>query len=293
MLGIIGRNWRGEMGFWTSLLLFSVALPAFLFWFIPYTQAILELEATPNIRIVVAVTMVTLFGAIGFWQLGGTWRASSKARAPGHWLVLRWFARLVALAAAAVSLIFVGIMPRGMAHLRAIATDTDKIGKMGYTLSVDGDNLIATGAVTWGLHDAFIKVVADNPNLKTVVLNGPGGHVAVGLRLAALIKERQLDTMTTQMCASTCTMMFGAGKRRLLRNGAKLGFHAETPTFTADNGGPNPVLRMTEERTKAFWRDAGVPDDFVAHIFATPGESLWTPTNSELLKAKIITEVVK
>ena len=32
MLRLIGRHWRGDTMFWLSLLVYSIALPVFLFW---------------------------------------------------------------------------------------------------------------------------------------------------------------------------------------------------------------------------------------------------------------------
>ena len=40
-------------------------------------------------------------------------------------------------------------------------------------------------------------------------------------------------------------------------------------------------------------RQVDVPEDFIAHVFATPADTVWFPTTDELRSANIVTEVVE
>ncbi len=295
MFGFIGRHWRGDAGFWLSLLVFSVALTAVLNWAIVYAQVVYSLEAAPHSRIILNVVLNLLLAAFAVWQLVGTWRASSFGKAPGRWLVTRWVARLAALAAAAIAVLFLSFVPRGLSQLQALASGTDDISKDGYTLTVDDDQMTIGGRVTWGLYDEVAKALDGNSNIQTVVLNSTGGIVPAGLRIAGLIKARKLDTLTTGNCMSACTVAFVAGERRLLRKGAKLGFHSEAEVFKdgGEGNAPDLLTRLSKEHTTAYWRAAGVPEDFISRIFATPPAEMWFPTNDELREANIVTDVVK
>ena len=139
--------------------------------------------------------------------------------------------------------------------------------------------------MTWGLHDAVAKTLTDTPGIQTVVLNSTGGIVPAGYRIAAMIKARKLDTLTTSNCASACTLAFAAGERRLLTKGARLGFHSETPVFNTEEGSsPDMLTKLSKEHTSAYWRSAGVAEASLREIFATPPEELWFPSTTSCAK---------
>jgi hypothetical protein len=286
MLKFIGRHWRGEAGFWTSVLVFSLLVPwgltlVGISWLSSYT-----IDQTPYHAMLAAVLTFALIGAVGLWQFVGTWRASSKQKALGRWRITRWTGRLLAIAAFALALFALSTLPAGLSRYYAEATDTDPIGLQGYDVSIDGDQIIVTGYMSWGMFDAFSKALRDNSQIETVVLNSPGGHYAVGRRIGYLITERGLDTLTTEMCGSACTYAFLSGNRRFLQKGAKLGYHAPSGNT------PTVLAQITEHATK-YLNQANVPEDFIGHVFATPSDSVWYPTINELRQANIVTDVVK
>jgi hypothetical protein len=61
-----------------------------------------------------------------------------------------------------------------------------------------------------------------------VVLEGPGGSVDEGLRIAELIRARSFSTavLSGASCASMCAVVWLTGSKRLMANGARIGFHA-------------------------------------------------------------------
>ena len=40
-------------------------------------------------------------------------------------------------------------------------------------------------------------------------------------------------------------------------------------------------------------RTANVPDEFIQHMLATPGDKVWFPTVDELRQANIVTDVIE
>ena len=153
-------------------------------------------------------------------------------------------------------------------------------------VTVDGDRLIVDGSFAWGLLDKVSSALNADGQIRTIVLDSPGGHVGVGTRMAAIIKSRGLDTLTTKLCASACTMAFAAGQQRLLRKGAKLGFHA------VSGESPNAIA-LAQTRAIDYWHSVGATEDFITRIFETPANDVWYPTPDELRRANIVTGIVK
>lgn len=286
MLKFIGRHWRGDANFWLSVVLFTIALPLGIILLGSQRIGIDALQDTPRSRMLQVAVFLCLLTAVGVWQLVGTWRASSKEKAPARWLLTRWLARLAAVATTGVALMFVAMMPKVIADLYAVATDADIIGQQGYSVTVNGDQLVVKGSLAWGLLDTAARALSENGQIKTAVLDGPGGHVGVGTRLGDMIKAHGLDTLTTEFCASACTEAFIAGKRRYLRKGAKLGFHAVS-------GESLNAIEMGKRRAIEHMRAAGLTEDFIAQSFETPADKVWYPTHQELRAANVITGIVE
>lgn len=294
MFGFFSRQWRGGFGVWLGLI-FSLGLPCVVFVAMVYSQAYLELDRGPYARIAGSITGALLATLAALWLLVGNWRAAAKSKSPGRWFVTRWFSRLVALAAAAATCLpWIYLAPVAVTNMQAVLHDEGLDGqKAEYTLAVEGDRLVVTGWVLWSLQDALVKALDDNPNVHTLVLNGPGGNATVGLRLSKLIKSRHLDTMTTRFCGSACTIMFAGGQRRVVKNGAQLSYHAVFSTGNSKSVSWSPMVGLIESRYRDVWRAEGVPDDFVDRAFRTPGDQAWTPTNEELIAANVATEIVE
>lgn len=285
MLKFIGRQWRGEAPFWFSVLVISLLLPGLVVlggvsWLSVYT-----IDATAYSSIVAALIVFTVIAIIAVWQLVGTWRATSKNKAPQRSFVSRWLGRTVALTSFALAAVAFATMPGVVANYYAEATDADWIGQKGHILEIEDDNLTISGYMSWGLYDEFVEALNNNPEIKTVILNSPGGHYAVGLRMGRLIRAHGLDTLTTEMCGSACTYAFLGGERRMLQKGAQLGFHAMA-------GNTQAVLERMQRHATETLKAADVPDAFIERVFETPSEDVWYPTLRELREANVVTDVV-
>jgi hypothetical protein len=285
MLKFFGRQWRGEAPFWVSVLVVSLVLPLALI--VGGTQWLSAdtIESTPQRSIIASAVIFSLIAIVGVWQFVGTWRASSKSKAPGRWWITRWTARAVALAGLALTAFVISTVPPAMARFYSEMNDTDYIGQQGHSLTVEGDQVIITGQLSWGLYDKFVQALRDD-QVQTVVLNSNGGHYGVGRQMAVLINENGLDTLTTETCASACTWAYLGGHSRTLQSGARLGYHA--PSGNTDHGLTIVGAHMTD-----VLRAANVPDDFIQHMLATPADKVWFPTVDELRQANIVTDVIE
>ncbi|MBW8270286.1 hypothetical protein [Caldovatus aquaticus] len=120
-------------------------------------------------------------------------------------------------------------------------------------------------------------------------LVSPGGMRGEAIRMASVVARHRLDTFVRSQCNSACAMVFLAGRRRVIQQGAVLGFHRGTPLgLRPDQTGGVP---LGAELRSAF-RHAGIPRWFLDRVDATPPDMLWVPTPEELLEARYVHRVV-
>lgn len=81
---------------------------------------------------------------------------------------------------------------------------------------------------------------------------------------------------------SACTLAFVAGRQRVLKKGAQLGFHRAI--FAGDD-------KLDDSTERSIYRAAGVPAAFIDRALATSNASIWSPTDAELLAAGVVTRM--
>ena len=165
-------------------------------------------------------------------------------------------------------------------------------GAAAMTMTVAGDQLIATGKVVPDDVARFRALLDANPNLKTVVLwNSPGGAAVANDAITAMIEEHRLDTVVAGYCVSACAMIFLAGTNRAFGDlepmaSTSLGFHASY----ARGGELAPERRLQSLKARVLERTGGKIDPALVerwlHLsderntirFRYPGEGTSTAT---------------
>jgi hypothetical protein len=117
----------------------------------------------------------------------------------------------------------------GFAAMLAMVLHVAPLGAM--TLTVRGEQLIASGRIVPDDIAHFADLVAANPQLRTIVLeNSPGGSSHAADEITRLVESKSLDTVAEGFCISACAMLFLSGANRtigdqrpLLRT--SIGFH--------------------------------------------------------------------
>ncbi len=158
-----------------------------------------------------------------------------------------------------------------------------------YTLTVseDGETLLFSGDITFGLTKRVTDLIAANPNLQSVSLTSAGGHIYEARGVARVILSQKLNTQAVDACNSACTLVFVAGTKRSLAPGASLGFHQYALNFATAL--PHLDLQEEQDKDRAFFRDQGVSPQFLTRMFDTPSAQLWSPTRAEATTAGLIT----
>jgi hypothetical protein len=224
----------------------------------------------------------TLFAV---WQIYLVVKAG--ARSGRRWL----FALTSGAAAASVFLVGLTLWDRAVPALDEMwnlyTGDARLGGDLLVAVSADGNTLYVEG--TYGLRseDAVRRVLAENRNIRDVVLSGPGGRAATGFELFRLFRERKLATHVDGGCASACTIAFLGGVERSLGPKGRLGFHrASFPGM-----GDSDMYESNRGIRRFLIYSARLTPEFADRVFDTPADSIWVPTREELLAGKVITRV--
>jgi len=151
---------------------------------------------------------------------------------------------------------------------------TERLSEMAFT---DADS---------GLGDALEDLLQANPTIKRLELESPGGSVREGLALATLVEAYSLDTAVKTYCDSACTLVFVAGRERILEPDAELGFHrCRSPLWY------HALLYDDENNAKMahYLESKGVSKAFTDKVITVPSDDMWYPSVEQLLAAGVMT----
>ena len=72
-----------------------------------------------------------------------------------------------------------------------------------------------------------LKDYVVNERVDELILKGPGGNLEAGYEIAELVLKYELSIRVPENtdCASACSLIFSAGKKRTMEPGSRLGFH--------------------------------------------------------------------
>jgi hypothetical protein len=132
-----------------------------------------------------------------------------------------------------------------------------------------GSAVEVSGSFSWAVPQNLMATLASAPDVRTVRLDSPGGHLQPALQVAEIIRARGLDTYVPRMCASACTVVFLAGRDRFVAPDARLGFHQASA--------PGVPPSYFDALLRATYQKARVPDGFIDHVLRTPPQSIWFP----------------
>jgi hypothetical protein len=288
----IGRHWHGEfslgVSYWGIVVLGNIAVAAILYGIADLVRSEGGYEPHFIFAYIAAIWLFTC--ALVIWQTVGVWRSANRYRERRHaagkrapWAVLARIAVGLGLLSSLPALLTTGWPQLHEAARMAFLGDP---GIPPYAIRVmrNGTEAEISGGFKYGLTDDFRKVLRDSPGIRVVHLDSVGGRIGEAVRFHDLLQSRGLDTYVSSGCHSACTLAFAAGRRRILLNGAVLGFHAATfPGIRKEDED-----REQSEQRRAFTA-AGFDKGFIDTALATPNSSLWKPPADVLRAAHVIT----
>jgi hypothetical protein len=283
MFRYIARHWRGEFSlpqsYWVNGVL--IGLPLNLYFQVIGAEFEADLVQSPTRFIEAVLLPFFAFVLLYVWQAVGIWRSAGHRIAEGKsgW---SWVARIVVLINGfAVASNLVAFLSLSNVLVQAMREERAAT----FTVTPHGSYVQFHGEIT-DESARELEAALANPQVKRLVLNGSnGGFVQPSLRLAKLIKDRDLMVVAIGDCDSMCTMLLAAGAERAVGPDTVMGFHRATiigSTETADGW----------EAAEEYYRGAGLDDEFMAKIDSHGGPAdIWEPTLREMIDAGLITQV--
>lgn len=280
------RHWRGEFplvhAFWVNEVLISLLC---LLATTPLYFLIVRHPPTPATLLLLGVPFMALALAVTVWQAVGVWRSARHHRARGgkhRWVTV--VRVLVIIGAVQTVYALLDVVPAFNAALR-LAMDPNAMPPYRITQLSDTE-LAFNGGLGPGSLSAFEQALADHPGVTTIQLDSVGGLFGEARAIAGLIEDKRLVTYTNSDCMSACTLLFMAGKERLLGAEGRLGFHAAT-LFDSDSSS-QPIVAQY----RAALLKHGASTSFVDKVLATDRNDMWFPDTAELLRERIISATV-
>lgn len=283
------RHWRGALplpiAYWVNGILLGLLVSFGAPFLIAYLhEAMDSLQASA----ILWFAFLPLFLAFWVWTQVGIWRSAGYHAERGGsegWGVLARI--MVAIGSAGLMLQVHGLTLQGI-EFGSLAFGRDPIGNDArLALSADGRILMVAGNLTSGTADRFARALADAPQVAAVTLDSDGGRIFEGQRMAELVQARGLDTRVDSHCASACTFVLIAGRRRVAGPDAQIGFHQPSfPGMGAEDS------RLMVEEMRRLYRQGGISDGFLDRVLRVAPQEMWYPAPRELIAARVITEAI-
>ncbi len=153
----------------------------------------------------------------------------------------------------------------------------------------DGSDLWIGGYIDRGFANKFGLALNQNPGVRRILLESPGGEVTEAIHAGRIIRARKLETSLLGDCQSACVLVFVGGVKRSLWTGkGNLGFHrADT------NGKAVPMDDYIYPKMEKYFTEMGVDYPRVLHWMkqAEPSSMFFVSDWSEFCGARVATWV--
>ena len=292
-MNYILEHWNGlqplKQSFWINL--FSGLVIVYVIGYLLQ----LILKPNTNLFIPAIIAYFAIFHVIFFiWQAIGTLRACDKNISQyiaTGWTRAAQFGVIVSFAA-----VLIWGITLGQTIQRLKIEEQQRLAKSNveptYELKVTADNkLQINGFLDQGITREAKKLLLQNNDIEIIVLNSKGGNIYEARGLAKLIEDNNFFTHVDSDCFSACTTVFIAGILRTAGQKAKFGFHQ----YKLDSKKLfHTSLNIKDEQGKdlKYFSEKKVDINFLEKAFSTPFETMWFPTQQELINAGIIHKVI-
>jgi len=282
----VARHWRGEyplgVSYWIIGFAGSIAALAFV-------AVVSAVSGGDPIGILLFYILLwsSLVG-LSIWQSVGIWRSAQRRidqrAALGKRALWAGLAKVMVCLGVlqTVGVLAKTAIPQIAEAIRIAFMDDPDIPPYSIKVTSAGSEAKISGGIKFGLSDEFEKVLNASRGVRVVRLDSIGGRIGEGQKLNSLIKSRGLDTYVDVKCLSACTLAFVAGRQRVLKQGARLGFHR------AAFAGEDQIDGSLE---RSIYSAAGISVAFVDRALATKNADMWRPSEADLMSAGVVTTI--
>lgn len=280
--------WRGQYSLPVSYWLVGIAVSLLIYALNSKIETSIEFA---NSRVELGLYIFLLYALLiplVVWQGVGVYRSANRHPYRGGsqgWASVAKTITVIGAVGFGFSLFTSGIP--ALKEAVSLVTEEHSYPPLTLRLLNQGRELELYGGIEVGSEVQLEQALESNPDITTLHLHSVGGRILGAARMAELVRKYQLNTYVKTRCASACTIIYLAGKQRLIGEEGQLAFHAASlgGSSTHDNHPLSGTLRE-------HYENADVPEWFLKRVFATPNHELWTPSHQELLKAGIVDTVV-
>ena len=142
---------------------------------------------------------------------------------------------------------------------------------------------------------AIDKAVETNPAAEILLLNCYGGNVYEGIGIYNVIKEKGLNTRAEGICASMGTILFCAGKERIMGKSAVLLTHKASSTAKGNAeqlaAVAKQIAKLDSTMAGIYAETTGLTEDEVRDVLMVNGQDVYLNAQ-EALAYKLATKVV-
>jgi len=141
--------------------------------------------------------------------------------------------------------------------------------------------IVVKGALKFGSSKELERVLTANRKLTLIEIESSGGYVVEGLRMAPLVSDRKLDTVSLDHCESACTLILASGTDRYLGPDVDVGFHRSGAKYSAIASG----WSSTDHQMARVLRSRGVDAQFIQKAFIPSIRDIWYAPHGEMYMA--------
>jgi hypothetical protein len=282
------RYWKGQVSLPVSYWAVGIAVSLLFVFLSKVVGKGIESATSSTLLGAYILGLYTLMIVLLVWQSVGVYRSAGKHTLRGGSVGWAYTAKLmvfVGLFSFLNQMYISGFPIMKSGFLTLIGTEIYPVTQ--FRVLNGGKELELFGGIELGSETLLEEQLDLNPDVKLLHLHSTGGRVLAAKRMMKVLRRYGIDTYVRTECSSSCTLLFLAGKNKLLGSGAKLKFHAASiGTVSGHN-----VKEIGQNFEEAYLNE-GIPKWFVDKIANTPSDSFWEPSNNDLLRAGVIDKIV-
>ena len=279
------KHWYGEhslaKSYWINTFLLNIII-GLLF---EQIFSRFNMDSNPQLGAIAIILSWIAIILIAVWQIVGVWRSARYYTK--HTYKIWGKAAQVLMVFGTIGLISTvfNVMIPQVKEFTLIATGEDLLGDYQIRILNNATEIEFSGYIGFGAPQEVKKYLNNHPAIEIIHLNSEGGRVLTARKLAKLIEEKDLKTYTSRGCYSACVIPYAAGKERLIKGGANLGFHQYS----------FPGIKQSDFETdystdRQYLLSRNIDPDFLDIIFGTLSEDLWYPSHELLLESNYVTQ---
>lgn len=150
---------------------------------------------------------------------------------------------------------------------------------------------LVTGPVDAHFSERLARLVDQNPQVRTIEIDSPGGFSDEAYRAAETLNRQGISVRVRGRCASACVYLWAATNVRSLREGALLGVHAARPVRQPPGFLRGAVKRHNEALERQALANAGFTSALIERMRAVPHDEMLWLTPAELRSAGVKFEI--